>query len=254
MRRHHVHVVLDHQHGAVGGDLLDQLRHAVPRLRGPCPAWARRAASAWGPWPAWWRSRARACGRRATPPSPRRRTRAGPRCRAAPARVRSARSSTRSAAPEVVRQRPAWRCSAMRTFSQHLRCGKVAEIWNERTMPRRAICAGFSCVMSWPLKRICPRVGIRNLVSRLKQVVLPAPLGPISAWISPRRTRRLTPSTATNPLNSLTSPRVSRTRSPDIPVRVAPAHIGVNASVHYSVAAGCDDPGFVPSENRVSAP
>jgi hypothetical protein len=31
--------------------------------------------------------------------------------------------------------------------------------------------------MSMPLKRISPRVGSRNLVSRLKQVVLPAPLG-----------------------------------------------------------------------------
>jgi hypothetical protein len=30
-----------------------------------------------------------------------------------------------------------------------------------------------------------PRVGGRNLVSRLKKVVLPAPLGPISAWMSP---------------------------------------------------------------------
>jgi hypothetical protein len=29
-------------------------------------------------------------------------------------------------------------------------------------------------------------VGVRNLVSRLKQVVLPAPLGPISAWMPPR--------------------------------------------------------------------
>src|SRR5262245_44631063 len=55
-----------------------------------------------------------------------------------------------------------------------------------------------------------PRVGGRNLVSRLKNVVLPAPLGPISAWMSPRRTFRSTLLTATNPLNSLVSPLVSR--------------------------------------------
>src|ERR1700733_10743168 len=58
-----------------------------------------------------------------------------------------------------------------------------------------------------------PEVGWRNLVSKLKKVVLPAPLGPISAWISRRRTRTETPSTATNPLNSLTRLCVSRITS-----------------------------------------
>src|ERR1700732_5322489 len=58
-----------------------------------------------------------------------------------------------------------------------------------------------------------PRVGLRNLVSRLKQVVLPAPLGPINAWIVPRSTRRLTSRTATKPANSLVRPSVSRTMS-----------------------------------------
>src|SRR6266496_5962903 len=54
-----------------------------------------------------------------------------------------------------------------------------------------------------------PRVGVRKCVSRLKHVVLPAPLGPISAWIVPRRTARLTSLTATKPLNSFVSARVS---------------------------------------------
>src|SRR6266699_74661 len=58
-----------------------------------------------------------------------------------------------------------------------------------------------------------PCVGLRNLVSRLKQVVLPAPLGPINAWIVPRSTRRLTSRTATKPANSLVRPSVSRTMS-----------------------------------------
>ena len=83
---------------------------------------------------------------------------------------------------------PRPRCSAMRTFSSTVRLGNTAEIWNERITPRRATSAGLSRVMSWPLKRIVPAVGCRNLVSRLKVVVLPAPLGPISAWIAPRRT------------------------------------------------------------------
>ena len=45
--------------------------------------------------------------------------------------------------------------------------------------------AGRDPVMSRPLKRMRPRVGARKCVSRLKQVVLPAPFGPISAWMVP---------------------------------------------------------------------
>src|SRR5271156_6605620 len=55
-----------------------------------------------------------------------------------------------------------------------------------------------------------PEVGCKNLVSKLKKVVLPAPFGPIRAWISPCLTRTETPSTATNPLKSLTRLCVSR--------------------------------------------
>src|ERR1700722_9506073 len=62
-----------------------------------------------------------------------------------------------------------------------------------------------------------PAVGLRNLVSRLNTVVLPAPFGPIKAWIVPRLTARLTSRTATKPLNSLVNPRVSRMTSSDIP-------------------------------------
>ena len=64
-------------------------------------------------------------------------------------------------------------------------------------------------------------MGVRKCVSRLKQVVLPAPFGPISAWIVPRRTRRLTSLTATKPLNSLVSCRVSRIVSSAMPRRRA---------------------------------
>src|SRR5436190_5645780 len=58
-----------------------------------------------------------------------------------------------------------------------------------------------------------PLVGLRNLVSRLKQVVFPAPFGPISAWMVPRATQRFTSRTATKPANSLVRPSVSRTMS-----------------------------------------
>jgi len=69
----------------------------------------------------------------------------------------------------------------MRTFSSTVRLGKVAEIWNERTMPSRATSAGGVLVMSRPFSLMLPRVGSRNLVMRLKQVVLPAPFGPMRA-------------------------------------------------------------------------
>ncbi|MNT63346.1 hypothetical protein D3C72_2011540 [compost metagenome] len=76
---------------------------------------------------------------------------------------------------------PVLRCRPIRTFSSTVRCGNTADIWNERMMPRRAICAGRSPVMSIPLNLMLPEVGERNFVSRLKHVVLPAPLGPIKA-------------------------------------------------------------------------
>src|SRR6188474_2835370 len=69
---------------------------------------------------------------------------------------------------------------------------------------------------------IRPRVGLMNFVSRLKQVVLPAPFGPISAWMVPRATRRLTPFTATKPANSLVRSSVSRMMSPLIDVTRSP--------------------------------
>src|SRR4051794_38160960 len=64
--------------------------------------------------------------------------------------------------------------------------------------------------MSCPRNTICPRVGVRNLVRRLKTVVLPAPFGPMSAWIEPSRMARFTSFTATKPLNSFVSPVADR--------------------------------------------
>src|SRR5665647_1175479 len=62
--------------------------------------------------------------------------------------------------------------------------------------------------MSLPRKRIEPEVGARNPVSRLKSVVLPAPLGPTKAWIVPSVMVRSTPLTARKPWKSLVRPRV----------------------------------------------
>src|SRR5665213_3997970 len=60
---------------------------------------------------------------------------------------------------------------------------------------------------------MCPLVTGRNRVSRLKKVVLPAPFGPISAWMVPRLTSRLTFCTATKPAKLLVSASVRRNES-----------------------------------------
>ena len=60
------------------------------------------------------------------------------------------------------------------------------------------------------LKKIRPEVGLTNFVSMLKQVVFPAPLGPIKAWIEPRLTLRSTSLTAAKSPKDL--PRRSVTR------------------------------------------
>src|SRR5438067_5966825 len=126
------------------------------------------------------------------------------------ARAASFSSSSTRSERQKSNEWPRFLCSAMRTFSSTVRCGNTAEIWNERTRPMRAMRAGGEPVISRPLKKIWPRVGERKCVSRLKQVVLPAPLGPIRAWMLPRRTFRDTSLTATKPLNSFVSARVSK--------------------------------------------
>ena len=64
-------------------------------------------------------------------------------------------------------------------------------IWSVLEIPRWEIRSGDSRVMSSPLKRILPAVAVWIPVIRLRSVVFPAPLGPISARSSPFRTARL---------------------------------------------------------------
>ena len=54
----------------------------------------------------------------------------------------------------------------------------------------RAIAAGSSCAISSPAKRTLPRVAGAKPESTLKNVVLPAPLGPMIAWTFPRHVER----------------------------------------------------------------
>ena len=63
-------------------------------------------------------------------------------------------------------------------------------------MPSRERACGGIAVMSEPSNTMRPVVGATSPVIRLNSVVLPAPLGPITASASPPSTARLTLSTA----------------------------------------------------------
>jgi len=63
-------------------------------------------------------------------------------------------------------------------------------------MPLRQISWAARRLMSWFLKTMRPRSGLRWPVIRLKSVVLPAPFGPMTATRSPWRTVSSAPLTA----------------------------------------------------------
>src|SRR5713226_3663900 len=96
------------------------------------------------------------------------------------------------------------------TFWNTVSLGKILVRWNERPMPSRQTSWGGSLVMSRPFRTTVPASGRRWPVMRLKNVVLPAPFGPMIAAIWPRATPRVTPATAWQPSNAL---RTSRTSS-----------------------------------------
>ena len=63
--------------------------------------------------------------------------------------------------------------------------GKTLTIWKDRLIPRLQISKGGSPLISSPLNNTLPPVPRRMPVMRLKRVVFPAPLGPMTATISP---------------------------------------------------------------------
>src|SRR5581483_1488874 len=95
------------------------------------------------------------------------------------------------------------------TFSNTVSLAKMLVRWNERPIPIRQMRCGAAPVMSRPLSSTRPASGDRWPVMRLKRVDLPAPLGPMTAAISPRATERLTPSTAVKPSKVLRTPSTS---------------------------------------------
>ncbi len=81
-------------------------------------------------------------------------------------------------------------------------------------MPRRAIAREGLSPIDWPRHCTAPADSGSTPVTRLNSVDLPAPLGPISATMSPPCTPKLTSLTATRPPNCLRTACTSSSRSP----------------------------------------
>src|SRR5215467_9805504 len=81
----------------------------------------------------------------------------------------------------------------------------VSGTWKVRAIPRRARCSGVSRVTSRPAKCTVPEVGWRSPVKQLKNVDLPAPLGPMSPSTSPSLTATEASSTALNAPKAIVS-------------------------------------------------
>ena len=96
-----------------------------------------------------------------------------------------------------LRRSPAATSTAIRRFSRTVSSGKISVIWNVRAMPIATRFSGEVRVTSWPWNKMRPEVGGKNPLIRLKNVVLPAPLGPMMARSSPGGTVSETESTAT---------------------------------------------------------
>ena len=77
-------------------------------------------------------------------------------------------------------------------FSRTVCCAKGCTIWKVRVMPSRALRCGARPVMSSPSKNMRPLSGLMKPDISANSVVLPAPLGPISARRLPRGNARLT--------------------------------------------------------------
>src|SRR4051794_18997135 len=110
-----------------------------------------------------------------------------------------------------------WASAPTMTFSSAVISGNSRTFWNVRAIPPRVISCFFLPTIDSPRKKIPPLVGRYTPVIALKQVVLPAPFGPISPKISPLRSEKLTLLRATTPpkrrVTSSTSSSASGSRS-----------------------------------------
>src|SRR3954453_3730444 len=127
--------------------------------------------------------------------------------------TRSSSSSTSwSAEPSTLLKpprNPSWMPSALRTLSRTVSEPNASRRWKVRPIPRRARRCTGSRVMLRPSKRTVPWLGFWSPLITLKQVVLPAPLGPIRPVIRPASAVKAAWSTAVTPPNWTTTSSTS---------------------------------------------
>ena len=87
--------------------------------------------------------------------------------------------------------------------------GKTRAAWNVRISPRAAISPGDSPPSEAPKNLASPLSGRNKFVIKLKRVVFPAPLGPISAVRLPSGTSNDACSTARTPRKDFDRPRAA---------------------------------------------
>ena len=106
----------------------------------------------------------------------------------------------------------------MRTFSSAVRLGKTAEIWKERTSPRRATSAGLEPRDVAAVERDRPGGRRDEFGQHVEAGRLAGAVGTDQAWIAPRLTRSDTSLTALKSPKLLVRPSVTRMSSSLIPV------------------------------------
>src|SRR5690606_34158995 len=115
------------------------------------------------------------------------------------------------------------------TFSSTVMSAKGLTTWKVRPIPAAQTWSGRQPPISWPRKRIRPSSGGITPATRLKSVVLPAPFGPMSATISPRRTASEALATARRPRKLLETPATSSRVSVDSGIVVIPRALEAQA-------------------------
>src|SRR5689334_4019212 len=106
-------------------------------------------------------------------------------------------------------------------------------------MPARARRGCDQAVMSSPPRRMRPAVGTISPESRLTSVDLPAPLVPMTACTSPRRSASETSLTAASPPKRRVRAWASRRTSPTPPAAAAPAPVASVIVGHHRDPAPC---------------
>ncbi len=129
--------------------------------------------------------------------------------------------------------------TATSRLSRTLRLSKTLGTWNFRAMPRRAKWCSGRPTTSCPSNLMRPPDGRRDPHSILKNVLLPAPFGPMIERSSSRMTVKSTPATAATPPNCRLSPRTSRSGS---------------VMTHLATVCGCAGAPGAPGRQRPGCP